>query len=165
MDFLRKLFDNNERDIRKYRKVVEKINAIEPTFKKLTDEELKAKTAEFRQRVKEAVGDEEGRSPKELRNAYDKALDALLPEAFAACREAAWRKLGMRHFDVQLIGGMVQHDGRISELRTGEGKTLTSTLATYLNAISGKGVHVVTANDYLVKRDAVWMAPDRKSVV
>jgi len=160
MDFLRKLFDNNERDVRKYRKMVEKVNAIEPEFKKLTDEELKAKTVEFRQRVKDAVGDEEGyKDIKDLRAAYDKALDALLPEAFAACREAAWRKLGMRHFDVQLIGGMVQHDSRISELRTGEGKTLTSTLATYLNAIAGKGTHLVTANDYLVKRDAIWMGP------
>lgn len=160
MDFLRKLFDNNERDVRKYRKMVEKVNAIEPEFKKLTDEELKAKTAEFRQRVQDAVGDESNyKDPKDLRAAHDKALDALLPEAFAACREAAWRKLGMRHFDVQLIGGMVQHDSRISELRTGEGKTLTSTLATYLNAISGKGTHLVTANDYLVKRDAIWMGP------
>ncbi|MFY7951196.1 MAG: hypothetical protein ACOVT5_01695, partial [Armatimonadaceae bacterium] len=91
--------------------------------------------------------------------AWNQALDAILPEAFAACREAGRRTLSMRHFDVQLIGGMVQHDGRISELRTGEGKTLTSTLATYLNALAGKGVHVVTANDYLVKRDAVWMGP------
>ncbi|MBB6051873.1 preprotein translocase subunit SecA [Armatimonas rosea] len=160
MDFLRKLFDNNERDVRKYRKVVEKINAIEPQFKALTDEQLKAKTDEFRQRVKDAVGDEsEYTDPKMLRAAYDKALDSILVEAFAACREAGWRALGMRHFDVQLIGGMVQHDGRISELRTGEGKTLTSTLATYLNAIAGKGVHLVTANDYLVKRDAIWMGP------
>lgn len=160
MDFLRKLFDNNERDIRKYRKVVEKVNAIEPQFKALTDEQLKAKTAEFRQRVKDSVGDEsQYADSRALSAAYDKALDSILVEAFAACREAALRQLGMRHFDVQLIGGMVQHDGRISELRTGEGKTLTSTLATYLNAISGKGVHVVTANDYLVKRDAIWMAP------
>ena len=160
MDFLRKFFDNNERDVRKYRKVVEKINAIEPQFKALTDEQLKAKTDEFRQRVKDAVGDEsEYADPKVLRTAYDKALDAILVEAFAACREAAWRTLGMRHFDVQLIGGMVQHDGRISELRTGEGKTLTSTLATYLNAIASKGAHLVTANDYLVKRDAIWMGP------
>ncbi len=160
MDFLRKFFDNNERDVRKYRKVVEKINAIEPEFKKLTDEQLLAKTDEFRQRVKDAVGDEsQYADPKVLRTAYDKALDAILVEAFAACREASWRALGMRHFDVQLIGGMVQHDGRISELRTGEGKTLTSTLATYLNAIAGKGAHLVTANDYLVKRDAIWMGP------
>lgn len=160
MDFLRKFFDNNERDVRKYRKVVEKINAIEPQFKALTDEQLKAKTDEFRQRVKDSVGDESQYADnKVLRAAYDKALDSILVEAFAACREAAWRTLGMRHFDVQLIGGMVQHDGRISELRTGEGKTLTSTLATYLNAITGKGVHLVTANDYLVKRDAVWMGP------
>ncbi len=89
----------------------------------------------------------------------NQALDAVLPEAFAACREAGCRTLGMRHFDVQLIGGMVQHDGRIAELKTGEGKTLMATLATYLNALSGRGVHVVTVNDYLVKRDAVWMGP------
>ena len=160
MNFLRKLFDNNERDVARYRKVVEKVNAIEPQFKALDDAQLRAKTEEFRTRVREQVGDEtQYRSRKDLTEAWNQALDAVLPEAFAACREAAWRTLGMRHFDVQLIGGMVQHDGRISELRTGEGKTLTSTLATYLNALVGKGVHLVTANDYLVKRDAVWMGP------
>ncbi|MFM7187926.1 MAG: preprotein translocase subunit SecA [Armatimonadota bacterium] len=160
MNFLRKLFDNNERDVARYRKVVEKVNALEPQFKALNDEQLKGKTEEFRTRVREAVGDEaQFKTRKDMTEAYNKALDDILPEAFAACREASWRQLKMRHFDVQLIGGMVQHDGRISELRTGEGKTLTSTLATYLNAIAGKGVHVVTANDYLVKRDAIWMAP------
>ena len=160
MNFLRKLFDNNERDVARYRKVVEKVNAIEPQFKALTDDQLKAKTEEFRARVREAVGDEaQYKTRKDMTEAYNKALDDILPEAFAACREASWRYLKMRHFDVQLIGGMVQHDGRISELRTGEGKTLTSTLGTYLNAIAGKGVHLVTANDYLVKRDAIWMAP------
>ena len=160
MNFLRKLFDNNERDVARYRKIVEKVNALEPQFKALNDEQLKGKTEEFRTRVREAVGDEaQYKTRKDMTEAYNKALDDILPEAFAACREASWRQLKMRHFDVQLIGGMVQHDGRISELRTGEGKTLTSTLATYLNAITGKGVHVVTANDYLVKRDAIWMAP------
>ena len=160
MNILQKLFDNNERDIRKYRKIVEKVNALEPDFEKLTPEELLGKTDEFRARIQEAVGDEaQYPNKKAVTEAYNVALDNMLPEAFAACREASKRALGMRHFDVQLIGGMVQHDGRISELRTGEGKTLTSTLATYLNALAGKGVHVVTANDYLVKRDAVWMAP------
>ena len=160
MNFLRKLFDNNERDVARYRKVVEKVNAIEAQFKALTDDQLKGKTDEFRARVREVVGDEaQYKTRKEMTEAYNKALDDILPEAFAACREASWRYLKMRHFDVQLIGGMVQHDGRISELRTGEGKTLTSTLGTYLNAIAGKGVHLVTANDYLVKRDAIWMAP------
>lgn len=160
MNFLRKLFDNNERDVARYRKVVEKVNALEAQFKALTDDQLKGKTDEFRARVREVIGDEaQYKTRKEMTEAYNKALDDILPEAFAACREASWRYLKMRHFDVQLIGGMVQHDGRISELRTGEGKTLTSTLGTYLNAIAGKGVHLVTANDYLVKRDAIWMAP------
>ncbi|MGC4046402.1 MAG: preprotein translocase subunit SecA [Armatimonas sp.] len=160
MNILQKLFDNNERDIKRYRKIVEKVNAREPEFEALSDEQLRDKTQEFKDRVQEAVGDEaQYRNKKEVTEAYNKALDDILPEAFAACREASKRALGMRHFDVQLIGGMVQHDGRISELRTGEGKTLTSTLATYLNALAGKGVHVVTANDYLVKRDAVWMGP------
>ena len=160
MNFLRKLFDNNERDVARYRKVVDKINALEPHFQALTDEGLKAKTQDFRDRVTASIGDTAGyKTRKDLTEAYNKALDEILPEAFAACREASWRHLKMRHFDVQLIGGMVEHDGRISELRTGEGKTLTSTLATYLNALAGKGVHLVTANDYLVKRDAIWMAP------
>ena len=158
MNFLRKLFDNNERDVARYRKIVEKVNALEPQFKALNDEQLKGKTEEFRTRVREAVGDEaQYKTRKDMTEAYNKALDDILPEAFAACREASWRYLKMRHFDVQLIGGMVQHDGRISELRTGEGKTLTSTLATYLNAIAGKGVHLVTANDYLAERDSEWM--------
>ncbi|MBC8103942.1 MAG: preprotein translocase subunit SecA, partial [Cytophagales bacterium] len=159
MGFFQSLFDANERDIKRYRKIVDKINALEPQFEKLSDEELKNKTAEFRERVTAEVGDTEGLAPKDETERYNRALDAVLPEAFAACREAARRTLGMRHFDVQLIGGMVQHDGRISELKTGEGKTLMSTLGTYLNAIAGRGVHLVTANDYLVKRDAVWMGP------
>jgi preprotein translocase subunit SecA len=160
MNFLQKLFDRNERDVNRYRKIVDKVNALEPQFEALSDDELRAKTDEFKQRVQEAVGDADGYdTPKALTDAYNRALDAVLPEAFAACREAAKRTLGMRHFDVQLIGGMVQHDGRISELKTGEGKTLMSTLGTYLNALAGKGVHLVTANDYLVKRDAVWMGP------
>ena len=165
MGFLQSLFDANERDIKRYRRVVDQINALEPKFQALTDEELTAKTEEFRARVREAVGAELDeyagplRDNKELLSTINRALDSVLPEAFAACREAGRRTLGMRHFDVQLIGGMVQHDGRIAELKTGEGKTLMATLGTYLNALAGKGVHVVTVNDYLVKRDAIWMGP------
>ncbi|MDX1934133.1 MAG: SEC-C metal-binding domain-containing protein [Capsulimonadales bacterium] len=174
LQLLKKLFDGNERDVNRYRKVVDKVNALEAQFQELTDEQLRAKTDEFRERFKknlESRGNEEALESQEreavrgtreanaLRVAINESLDEILPEAFAACREAGRRTLGMRHFDVQLIGGMVQHDGRIAELKTGEGKTLMCTLATYLNAIAGRGVHVVTANDYLVKRDAVWMGP------
>ncbi|HEX7339409.1 MAG TPA: DEAD/DEAH box helicase, partial [Rhodanobacteraceae bacterium] len=130
----------NERVLRQLRKTVARINALEPDFKKLSDDELKAKTAEFKQRLADGT-----------------KLDKLLPEAFAAVREAAWRVLGMRHYDVQLIGGMVLHQGKIAEMRTGEGKTLVATLPVYLNALEGKGVHVVTVNDYLAKRDAAQM--------
>ena len=115
---------------------------LEPTIEALSDEELKAKTAEFKSRI------EQGES-----------LEAILPEAFAVVREASKRVFGMRHFDVQMIGGMVLNQGKIAEMRTGEGKTLTATLPTYLNALSGKGVHVVTVNDYLAKRDADWSRP------
>ncbi|WP_456412345.1 preprotein translocase subunit SecA [Thiolapillus sp.] len=130
----------NERVVKRMFKEVEKINALEDSVKRLSDEELRGKTAEFRQRL------EDGES-----------LDKLLPEAFAVVREASMRTLGMRHFDVQLIGGMVLHQGKIAEMRTGEGKTLVATLAVYLNALEGKGVHVVTVNDYLARRDAAWM--------
>ncbi|HQN14038.1 MAG TPA: preprotein translocase subunit SecA, partial [Quisquiliibacterium sp.] len=139
--FLTKIFGSrNERLLRGYRKTVEAINALEPALSALSDAQLTGKTAEFRQRL------ENGQS-----------LDDLLPEAFAVCREAARRVLGMRHFDVQLLGGMVLHAGKIAEMRTGEGKTLTSTLPVYLNALSGKGVHMITVNDYLASRDAEWM--------
>ncbi|MCX7229075.1 MAG: preprotein translocase subunit SecA [Burkholderiales bacterium] len=130
----------NERLLKDYRKVVERINALEPNVSALTDEQLTGRTAELRARV--AAGE---------------TLDAVLPEAFAVCREASKRVLGMRHFDVQLIGGMSLHDGKIAEMRTGEGKTLMATLPAYLNALSGQGVHVVTVNDYLAQRDAEWM--------
>ncbi len=130
----------NERFVKKQYKTVEKINALEPDFIKLSDEELKAKTAEFRSRLESG-----------------ETLDDILPEAFATVREAAKRTLGQRHYDVQLIGGIVLHKGMISEMKTGEGKTLVATLAAYLNALSGKGVHIVTVNDYLAKRDAEWM--------
>ncbi len=133
---------SNERKLRGYRRRVEKINALEPEFEKLSDDELKAKTDAFKARLKEG-----------------ETLDDLLPEAFAAVREAARRTLGMRHFDVQLIGGMVLHEGKIAEMKTGEGKTLVATLPVYLNALTGRGVHVVTVNDYLAKRDAEWMGP------
>ena len=130
----------NDRLLKQYRTVVQKVNALEPTFEALDDAALRGKTVEWRQRV-----------------ADGETLDALLPEAFAAVREAGKRTLKMRHFDVQLIGGMVLHDGKIAEMRTGEGKTLMATLPVYLNALSGKGVHVVTVNDYLARRDAEWM--------
>jgi preprotein translocase subunit SecA len=140
--FLTSLFGSrNERLLRQYRRVVERINALEPQFEKLSDDELKAKTAEFRQQV-----------------AGGRSLDELLPEAFAVVREGGKRALKMRHFDVQLIGGMALHHGKIGEMRTGEGKTLVGTLPVYLNALSGKGVHVVTVNDYLARRDAEWMS-------
>jgi preprotein translocase subunit SecA len=130
----------NDRLLKQYRKIVEQVNALEPAVQKLSDEQLAAKTPELRQRV------EAGES-----------LDAILPEAFAVVREAGKRVLGMRHFDVQLVGGIALHQGKIAEMRTGEGKTLVATLPSYLNALSGKGVHVVTVNDYLARRDAEWM--------
>jgi preprotein translocase subunit SecA len=167
MQFLRKFFDGNERDIQKYRKTVDKINALEADTKKLSDDELRAKTDEFKERVKEAMDaacegygkewDELDREEK--RQVTDAALDPLVVEAFAVVREAAVRTLKMRPFDVQLIGGMVLHDGRIAEMKTGEGKTLTATLPMYLNALTGRGVHLVTVNDYLSKVGAVTMGP------
>ena len=138
---LKKLFGSkNERELKRLRMLVEKINAIEENFTGLSDSQLAAKTDEFRQRL-----------------AKGETLDDLLVEAFAVVREAAKRVLGMRHFDVQLIGGMVLHQGKIAEMKTGEGKTLMATLASYLNALPAKGVHVVTVNDYLASRDAEWM--------
>src|SRR6185295_8861814 len=130
----------NDRLLKQYRHVVQKVNAFEPAYEQLSDTELRAKTEEFRSR-----------------HANGETLDALLPEAFAAVREASKRTLKMRHFDVQLIGGMVLHAGKIAEMRTGEGKTLVATLPVYLNSLAGKGVHVVTVNDYLARRDAEWM--------
>ena len=132
----------NDRLIKKMEKAVMQISAFEPSMQALSDDELKAKTAEFRDRFDQGA-----------------SLDDLLPEAFAAVREASVRHMGMRHFDVQMIGGIVLHDGKISEMKTGEGKTLVATLAVYLNAIPGKGVHLVTVNDYLASRDAEWMGP------
>ena len=139
--FIKKIFGSrNDRLVKTMRKVVDKINDFEPALQALTDEQLKAKTDEFRQRLEQ--GEE---------------LNSVMPEAFAVVREAGQRALGLRHYDVQMIGGMVLHDGKISEMRTGEGKTLMSTLPAYLNALSGKGVHVITVNDYLATRDSAWM--------
>jgi preprotein translocase subunit SecA len=139
---LRSWVDGNDREVARLRKVAVRINELEPSVQTLDDEALAAKTAEFRRRLEAG-----------------ETLDDLLVEAFAVCREAARRTLGMRHFDVQLIGGIVLHEGKVAEMRTGEGKTLVATLPVYLNALEGKGVHVVTVNDYLAKRDAEWMGP------
>ena len=129
-----------DKQLKEFRKIADQVNDQEQTFHSMDDEELRSQTARFRER-------------------YDNGepLDDLLPEAFAAIREASSRTLGMRHFDVQVIGGIALHRGMIAEMKTGEGKTLVSTLAGYLNAISGKGVHIVTVNDYLAKRDSQWM--------
>jgi preprotein translocase subunit SecA len=132
----------NERELKRLKPIVERINALEPSMQRLSDAELQRKTVEFKERL------EKGES-----------LDSLLPEAFAVVRETARRVLGMRHFDVQLMGGIVLHQGKIAEMKTGEGKTLVATLPAYLNALTGKGVHIVTVNDYLAKRDAEWMGP------
>jgi len=132
----------NERDIKKIRPVVDKINSLEPEIQKLSDEQLKEKSSEFKKRLAEG-----------------ETLDDILPEAFACVREASKRTIGLRHFDVQMIGGYILHQGKIAEMKTGEGKTLVATLAVYLNALEGKGVHVVTVNDYLAKRDKEWMEP------
>src|SRR6201997_562591 len=146
---------NNERVVKRLLPRVAAINAFEPEMQRLSDEELRAKTAEFRARIAATL---EGITDAEERAAAEKqALDEILPEAFAVVREAGHRALNMRHFDVQLIGGMVLHQGKISEMKTGEGKTLVATLPCYLNALAGHGVHVVTVNDYLAKRDAEWM--------
>ena len=140
-NFLTKLFGSrNDRLLKTYRKTVARINALEPEFEKLSDEGLRGKTQEFKDRV-----------------AKGESLDAILPEAFAVVREGSKRVMKMRHFDVQMMGGMALHHGKIAEMRTGEGKTLTATLPVYLNALSGQGVHVVTVNDYLANRDATWM--------
>ncbi len=142
MKYLEKLFgDGNKKVLKSVQPLVDKINGLESDFEKLSDDELKGKTAEFKSRLEKG-----------------ETLDDILVEAFATVRESAKRVLKMRHYDVQLIGGITMHHGRIAEMRTGEGKTLTATLAVYLNSLEGKGVHVITVNDYLAKRDAVWMA-------
>jgi preprotein translocase subunit SecA len=153
---LTKIFGTaNERLVKRLMPVVAAINELEASVKPLTDDELRAKTLEFRARIAARL---EGLTEKDaIKAAEAQALDDILPEAFAVVREAGWRAVHMRHFDVQLIGAMVLHQGKISEMRTGEGKTLVATLACYLNALAGHGVHVVTVNDYLAKRDAEWM--------
>ncbi|MEE0929091.1 MAG: preprotein translocase subunit SecA, partial [Acutalibacteraceae bacterium] len=141
MSLLTKLFGNySEKEIKRILPLRQRVLDLEEEYRALSDDELKAKTYEFKNRL--SAGE---------------TLDDLLPEAFAACREASDRVLGMRHFPVQIIGGIVLHQGRISEMKTGEGKTLVATLPAYLNALSGKGVHIVTVNDYLAKRDSEWM--------
>jgi preprotein translocase subunit SecA len=142
MAFLKTLFDGNEREVAKLRRTVAATNALEPEISALSDAELQAKTPAFRERL--AAGE---------------SLDDMLPEVFAVCREAGKRILNMRHFDVQIMGGQVLHEGKVAEMKTGEGKTLVGTLAVYANALLGRGVHVVTVNDYLARRDAEWMAP------
>ncbi len=169
--FLNRLFDSNARDIARCQTVVAKINALEPQIQKLSNEQLKQRIAEIRQQIQtdyarlvqeagdqfaELIGQERREQDRKM---YDPLLDAVLPEVFAITRESARRTLGMRHYDVQMIGGMVLHDGRIAEMRTGEGKTLVGTSPLVLNALLGKGAHLVTANDYLSRRDAIWNAP------
>ena len=139
----KKIFGSkNDRELKRMGKLVAQVNQLEDEFKGLDDEALRGKSAAFKARLSQG-----------------ESLDALLPEAFAAVREASRRVMGMRHFDVQLIGGITLHEGRIAEMKTGEGKTLVATLPVYLNALTGKGVYVVTVNDYLARRDAEWMRP------
>ncbi len=140
------LGDPNARKLKRYQPIVTDINLLEEEIASLSDDELRSKTADFRSRLDNASG-----------QALEDYLNDLLPEAFAVVREASKRVLGMRHFDVQLIGGMVLHEGQIAEMKTGEGKTLVATLPSFLNALTGKGVHCVTVNDYLARRDAEWM--------
>ncbi len=159
----------HERDVKRMLPIVAEINALEPEVSALTDDGLRAKTAEFRERLKPVVealeaakreivpGDEGQSAFKAAKQDLQDALDDLLPEAFAVCREAGKRVLNMRHFDVQLMGGIVLHRGKIAEMKTGEGKTLVATLPVYLNALAGRGVHIVTVNDYLARRDSEWM--------
>src|SRR5687768_12855354 len=142
LNFLKKIVgDTNDRAIKQIKPLVEEINELEPEYKALSTEQLAAKTAEFKQRL--ADGED---------------LDDLLPEAFATVREASRRTIGQRHYDVQLIGGIVLHEGKIAEMKTGEGKTLVATLPLYLNALEGKGCHLITVNDYLAKVGAGWMS-------
>ncbi|HUU64873.1 MAG TPA: preprotein translocase subunit SecA, partial [Dehalococcoidales bacterium] len=142
LKWLSGLVDSNEKELKRLQPIVDQINKLEPEFEKLSDAELRAKTDEFKGRLKAGS-----------------SLDELLPEAFAAVREAAKRTIGQRHFDVQLMGGVVLHQGRIAEMKTGEGKTLVATLPLYLNSLTGQGCHLVTVNDYLARRDPYWMGP------
>src|SRR5574344_1911057 len=141
MGLIKKIFgDYSSKEVKRINPLKNRVLALEEEYSKLTDAELQAKTPEFKQRL-----------------ADGETLDDILPEAFATCREASWRVLNMKHFPVQIIGGIILHQGRIAEMKTGEGKTLVATLPAYLNALSGKGVHIVTVNDYLARRDSEWM--------
>ena len=153
------LGDPNARKLKRYQPIVSDINLLEEEVAPLSDDELRGLTAEFRQKLSSLQDDcqKRGFSREATLDRERKLLDELLPQAFAVVREAGKRVLGMRHFDVQLLGGMILHDGQIAEMKTGEGKTLVSTLPSYLNALTGRGVHVVTVNDYLARRDAEWM--------
>ena len=145
--FKKLLGDPNTRKLKKFQPWVTDINILEEDIQKFSDEELKAKTGEFRQTLQKAKN----------KNEEKEILEEILPEAFAVVREAGKRVLSMRHFDVQLLGGIILHQGQIAEMKTGEGKTLVATLPAYLNGLAGKGVHVITVNDYLARRDAEWM--------
>ena len=155
---LKKLFEifgnPNDRKVKSILGIIEHINALEPEFVKLSDAELRAKTKEFKNILAKRKTSDNYLADRALEK---EALDKILPEAFATVREAGKRVLNMRHFDVQLIGGYFLHNGHIAEMRTGEGKTLVATLPAYLNALTGKGVHIITVNDYLAKRDSEWM--------
>ena len=158
---LAKVFGSaNEREVKRLRPLVERVNVLEPEVKKLSDEDLRRTTPVYRERLYEILGEDPARLMRDKAKKgglLDEALDEILPEVFARVREAGRRVVEMRHFDVQIIGGAVLHAGKIAEMRTGEGKTLVATLAASLNAIAGRGVHVVTVNDYLARRDAEWM--------
>jgi preprotein translocase subunit SecA len=151
--------DPNRKIIEEFGAVAKEINDLEAQFESLSDDALRAKTGEFKERVAQSMGNVEGLEEKEQFQASQDALEEILPEAFAAVREASKRTIGLRHFDVQLIGGVALHRGSIAEMRTGEGKTLVATMPIYLNALLGKGIHLITVNDYLARRDARWMAP------
>ena len=154
--FLTKVFgSSNQRYIKSVQPLVERINELEPSVQKLSDDELRGRTASFKEQIARAVEDARDKEDRQRRERA--VLDEILPEAFAVTREASVRTTGMRHFDVQLIGGVALHTGKIAEMRTGEGKTLVATLPSYLNALTGRGVHIVTVNDYLATRDAEWM--------
>src|SRR6184192_1728617 len=185
LDFIKRIVGTkNEREIRRIRPYVDQINSLGPEYEKLSDGELRAKTEQFKKRFQEATAqlrdaleaaraeastaDIERReelktqieeTDKELREAEARVLEELIPEAFAAVREASKRTIGLRHFDVQLIGGVVLHEGKIAEMKTGEGKTLVAMLPLYLNSLTGRGTHLITVNDYLARRDVQWMGP------
>src|ERR1035437_4731478 len=163
MSFLTTIFNGQGRKVKAYEPIVARTNELEPAILSLSDVQLKAKTVNFKERIKERLNDrgsmikgedEKLKVEEEILKIEKEILDEIMPEAFAAVREASKRTLGQRHFDVQIMGGAVLHNGNIAEMRTGEGKTLVATLPVYLNALTGRGVHVVTVNDYLSRRDA-----------